>query len=182
MASRVFSVSQAARRYSSAAPARSVGIGGDGAGTIVLMTEGMLRAGPNYNRRWKTSIDRLHATGFGTGPAADRSANASGATRGATRPAPGYSRGSAAERGPARSPSLRALAALALASAGAKVFEDRASGACADRPGPGKALDYVRDGDVLIVWKLDRLGRSLPHLIPSQIWRSGASGSAPSPR
>ena len=27
------------------------------------------------------------------------------------------------------------------------------------------ALDYVRDGDVLIVWKLERLGRSLPHLI-----------------
>jgi DNA invertase Pin-like site-specific DNA recombinase len=46
-----------------------------------------------------------------------------------------------------------------------KVFEDRASGARTDRPGLGKALDYVRDGDVLIVWKLDRLGRSLPHLI-----------------
>jgi DNA invertase Pin-like site-specific DNA recombinase len=54
----------------------------------------------------------------------------------------------------------------ALAAAGcAKVFEDRASGARADRPGLQKALDYVRDGDVLIVWKLDRLGRSLPHLI-----------------
>jgi DNA invertase Pin-like site-specific DNA recombinase len=54
----------------------------------------------------------------------------------------------------------------ALAAAGcAKVFEDRASGARADRPGLQKALDYVRDGDVLIVWKLDRLGRSLRHLI-----------------
>jgi DNA invertase Pin-like site-specific DNA recombinase len=54
----------------------------------------------------------------------------------------------------------------ALAAAGcAKVFEDRASEARADRPGLQKALDYVRDGDVLIVWKLDRLGRSLPHLI-----------------
>ena len=54
----------------------------------------------------------------------------------------------------------------ALAAAGcAKVFEDRASGARADRPGLQKALDYVRDADVLIVWKLDRLGRSLPHLI-----------------
>ena len=54
----------------------------------------------------------------------------------------------------------------ALATAGCtKVFEDRASGALADRPGLQKALDYVRDGDVLIVWKLDRLGRSLPHLI-----------------
>ena len=53
-----------------------------------------------------------------------------------------------------------------LRSAGCvKVFEDRASGAQADRAGLRSALDYVRDGDVLIVWKLDRLGRSLPHLI-----------------
>ena len=34
-----------------------------------------------------------------------------------------------------------------------------------DREGLRAALDYVRDGEVLIVWKLDRLGRSLPHLI-----------------
>ena len=54
----------------------------------------------------------------------------------------------------------------ALAAAGcAKVFEDCASGARADRAGLRSALEYVRDGDVLIVWKLDRLGRSLPHLI-----------------
>ena len=54
----------------------------------------------------------------------------------------------------------------ALAAAGcAKIFEDCASGARADRPGLRQALDYARDGDVLIVWKLDRLGRSLPHLI-----------------
>jgi hypothetical protein len=54
----------------------------------------------------------------------------------------------------------------ALAAAGcAKVFEDCASGAQADRAGLRSALEYVRDGDVLIVWKLDRLGRSLPHLI-----------------
>jgi DNA invertase Pin-like site-specific DNA recombinase len=45
------------------------------------------------------------------------------------------------------------------------VFEDRASGARADRAGLHSALDYVREGDVLVVWKLDRLGRSLPHLI-----------------
>jgi len=56
------------------------------------------------------------------------------------------------------------LDALAAAGCG-KVFEDRASGACADRAGLQAALDYVRDGEVLVVWKLDRLGRSLPHLI-----------------
>ena len=47
-----------------------------------------------------------------------------------------------------------------------KVFDDRASGARADRVGlAGLRSNYVREGDVLIVWKLDRLGRSLPHLI-----------------
>jgi len=54
----------------------------------------------------------------------------------------------------------------ALAAAGcSKVFEDRASGARADRIGLQAALGYVRDGEVLVVWKLDRLGRSLSHLI-----------------
>ncbi len=56
------------------------------------------------------------------------------------------------------------LDALAAAGCG-KVFEDRASGTRADRPGLKAALDYVRNGEVLVVWKLDRLGRSLPHLI-----------------
>ncbi len=46
-----------------------------------------------------------------------------------------------------------------------KVFEDHASGAKVERPGLAAALAYVREGDVLTVWKLDRLGRSLPHLI-----------------
>ena len=54
----------------------------------------------------------------------------------------------------------------ALSAAGcAQVFEDHASGARADRTGLRQALDYVRNGDMLIVWKLDRLGRSLQHLI-----------------
>src|SRR3954469_21411236 len=56
------------------------------------------------------------------------------------------------------------LDALAAVGCG-KVFEDRASGARADRAGLQAALAYVRDGEVLVVWKLDRLGRSLPHLI-----------------
>ncbi|WP_456316125.1 recombinase family protein [Roseomonas gilardii] len=59
-----------------------------------------------------------------------------------------------------------ALQLDALLTAGcAKVFEDRASGAHTDRLGLRAALDYARDGDVLVAWKLDRLGRSLPHLI-----------------
>ena len=71
----------------------------------------------------------------------------------------GYARVSTIDQEPA-------LQLDALAAAGCvKVFEDRASGARADRAGLRLALDYMRDGDVLIVWKLDRLGRSLPHLI-----------------
>ena len=45
------------------------------------------------------------------------------------------------------------------------LFEDKASGARGDRPGLAQALDYVRPGDCLVVWKLDRLGRSLSHLL-----------------
>ena len=56
------------------------------------------------------------------------------------------------------------LDALAVAGC-SRVFEDRASGGQVDRPGLREALAYVRDGEVLVVWKLDRLGRSLPHLI-----------------
>jgi DNA invertase Pin-like site-specific DNA recombinase len=54
----------------------------------------------------------------------------------------------------------------ALKDAGCRrIFEETASGAQRDRPQLAKALDYVREGDVLVVWKLDRLARSLKHLI-----------------
>src|SRR5215208_6320155 len=54
----------------------------------------------------------------------------------------------------------------ALAKAGCdKVFEETASGAKADRPILAELLAYIRKGDTLVVWRLDRLGRSLPHLI-----------------
>src|ERR671918_3134384 len=46
-----------------------------------------------------------------------------------------------------------------------KIFTDTASGAKAERIGFEEALDYVREGDTLVVWRLDRLGRSLKHLI-----------------
>lgn len=45
------------------------------------------------------------------------------------------------------------------------LFEDKASGARDDRQGLKQALAYVQSGDCLVVWKLDRLGRSLPHLL-----------------
>ncbi len=45
------------------------------------------------------------------------------------------------------------------------LYEDRASGAKDDRFGLAQALEFVRPGDVLVVWKLDRLGRSLSHLL-----------------
>lgn len=54
----------------------------------------------------------------------------------------------------------------AIAEAGCeRVFEDRASGAVADRPGLKSALEQIRPGDTLVVWRLDRLGRSLKDLI-----------------
>lgn len=46
-----------------------------------------------------------------------------------------------------------------------RVFDDQASGARTDRPGLAEALTYLRAGDTLVVWKLDRLGRSMSHLI-----------------
>jgi DNA invertase Pin-like site-specific DNA recombinase len=45
------------------------------------------------------------------------------------------------------------------------LFADKASGARDTRPGLQQALAYVRSGDCLVVWKLDRLGRSLSHLL-----------------
>jgi DNA invertase Pin-like site-specific DNA recombinase len=54
----------------------------------------------------------------------------------------------------------------ALKQAGcSKIFTDTISGATTERPGLQQALSYVRSGDILVVWRLDRLGRSLKHLI-----------------
>ena len=56
----------------------------------------------------------------------------------------------------------------ALLSAGVDerhLFEDRVSGNRGERTGLAKALAFIKAGDCLVVWKLDRLGRSLPHLL-----------------
>ena len=60
-----------------------------------------------------------------------------------------------------------ALQRDALEAAGCeRVFTDQGiSGRVADRPGLGRALKTLKAGDALIVWKLDRLGRSLAHLV-----------------
>ena len=54
----------------------------------------------------------------------------------------------------------------ALRKAGCKkIYEDRISGVMAERPGLQMALEVARPGDVIVVWRLDRLGRSLRDLI-----------------
>src|SRR3954471_17541754 len=59
-----------------------------------------------------------------------------------------------------------ALQQDALSAAGCEhIYTDTASGAATDRPGLTQALSHLRPGDTLVVWRLDRLGRSLAHLI-----------------
>lgn len=71
----------------------------------------------------------------------------------------GYARVSTADQNPD-------LQEDALQKAGCeKIFHDVASGAVDSRKGLAEAIEYARDGDTLVVWKLDRLGRSLKHLI-----------------
>ncbi len=50
----------------------------------------------------------------------------------------------------------------ALTKAGCtKIFDDKISGSRTERPGLNKVLEILREGDTLVVWKLDRLGRSV---------------------
>ena len=46
-----------------------------------------------------------------------------------------------------------------------QLYTDTVSGSVTERPGLTQALSHLRAGDTLVVWRLDRLGRSLPHLI-----------------
>lgn len=71
----------------------------------------------------------------------------------------GYARVSTQDQNPA-------LQTDALKKAGCrKIFVEKASGAKSDRVELQRLLDQVRQGDVIVVWKLDRLGRSLKHLV-----------------
>lgn len=71
----------------------------------------------------------------------------------------GYARVSTQDQKPA-------LQLDALKKAGCeKIFKEKASGAQRDRPQLAAAIDYMREGDTLVVWKLDRLARSMKQLI-----------------
>lgn len=63
----------------------------------------------------------------------------------------------------------------ALTEAGCgKLFEEKATGSQTDRPGLSANLEFAREGDTLVVWKLDRLGRSVKHLVELVLrWRRG---------
>ena len=60
---------------------------------------------------------------------------------------------------------LQRDALLAAGVDGRHLFEDRVSGSRDTRDGLSKAFAFLQAGDCLVVWKLDRLGRSLPHLL-----------------
>jgi len=75
----------------------------------------------------------------------------------------GYMRVSKADG--SQSTDLQRDALIAFGVDPAHLYEDQASGRRDDRPGLAACLKALREGDVLIVWKLDRLGRDLRHLI-----------------
>lgn len=75
----------------------------------------------------------------------------------------GYMRASKADG--SQSTDLQRDALLAAGVAQAQLYEDQASGKREDRPGLTSCLKALREGDTLMVWKLDRLGRNLRHLI-----------------
>ncbi len=82
----------------------------------------------------------------------------------------GYARVSTADQ-------LLDLQVDAMRAAGCeRIFEDTASGVKTARPGLDKALAYIREGDILVVWKLDRLGRSVGHLVET-VQRIEAAGA-----
>ena len=90
----------------------------------------------------------------------------------------GYMRVSKADG--SQSTDLQRDALRAAGVATRRLYEDRASGRLDARPGLDAALKALRRGDTLIVWKLDRLGRDLRHLINvvHDLSRRGGNGVA----
>ncbi len=60
---------------------------------------------------------------------------------------------------------LQRDALLAAGVAPERIYEDTCSGTVTSRPGLARALDVAREGDALVIWKLDRVGRSLRHVV-----------------
>jgi DNA invertase Pin-like site-specific DNA recombinase len=86
----------------------------------------------------------------------------------------GYARVSTSEQNSDLQPdALRAVGCF-------RIFSDTASGALDHRPELARVLDQLRSGDTLVVWRLDRLGRSLRHLIDtvSEVERRGLGSEA----
>jgi DNA invertase Pin-like site-specific DNA recombinase len=73
----------------------------------------------------------------------------------------GYMRVSTADQ----SLDLQRDALLAAGVAEDRVYHDVCSGRAVERSGLSRALDVARDGDAIVAWKLDRIGRSLPHVV-----------------
>ena len=73
----------------------------------------------------------------------------------------GYMRVSTADQ----SLALQHDALLAAGVEAERIYEDTCSGTAAARPGLTRALDVLRAGDTLVAWKLDRIGRSLAHVV-----------------
>ena len=73
----------------------------------------------------------------------------------------GYMRVSTAEQNLA----LQRDALLSAGIAPERIYEDTCSGTVTDRPGLARALEVLRAGDALVAWKLDRIGRSLAHVV-----------------
>jgi len=73
----------------------------------------------------------------------------------------GYMRVSTAEQNLA----LQRDALLSAGVAPERIYDDTCSGIVTSRPGLARALDVTREGDALVIWKLDRIGRSLRHIV-----------------